>query len=99
MFYFRDLVFYRDSYVLLFVTDQHFSWQYVGKVEISTEHTELDRAEPAGGQASGLAGLVGLTSSMGTFFVGQDFRRHPSRSIVPQPIAPLDTCTYSPACR
>ena len=97
MFYVRDLVF-RGLCVLLFMTTQHCCWECVGKVEFSwpqswteLDRAELDRAEPGGGQASGLPGLVGLTSSMGTFFVGQDFRRHSSKNVELQPIGPLPT--------
>ena len=64
-------------------------------MEISTEPTELDRVRPAREQegASGLAGLeglAGLSSMVGAFYVGQDFRRNPSRSTAPLPTpAPL----------
>ena len=64
-------------------------------VENSTEPTELDRVRPAREQegASGLAGLeglAGLSSMVGAFYVGQDFRRNPSRSTAPFPTpAPL----------
>ena len=71
----------RDISVLWLVNTQQGGW------EISRE---LDRAEQSGEQASGQAGVVGLTSSM-FFQVGQDIRRHPSPSMTPQPVVPLPT--------
>ena len=70
----------RDISVLWLLNTQHGSW------EISREQ---DRAEQAGEQARGQEVIVGLTSSM--FFKTQDFRRHPSPSMAPQPIVPLPT--------
>ena len=91
MFYFIDLVFYNSDPCGPFIRDSALQFSTSGKVsENSTEPTELDRVGPAWEQASVLAGLVGLTSSMvGTFFVGQDFRRHPSKSIAPLPTPAL----------
>ena len=92
MFYISDLVFYNSDSRGLFIRDSSaFQLSTSGKVvENSTEPTELDRVGPGREQegASGLAGLVGLaglSSMVGTFFVGQDFRRHPSKSIAPLP--------------
>ena len=70
----------RDISVLWLVNTQQGGW------EISREQ---DQAEQSGEQASGQAGVVGLTSSM--FFNTQDIRRHPSPSMAPQPVVPLPT--------